>query len=409
MPRLLRSAMVGAALIINAVPATFNTALADMNLDFSGFIAGDTRIFSESPALSGQNNAHLNPSAVVQLEWNFEWNEGADRIDFIPFARIDPQDDSRTHADIRELNYLHLDDDWDLTIGIDKVFWGVTESRHLVDIINQTDGVEDTDGEDKLGQPMINLGLQSDYGDFIFFAMPYFREGTFPGTDGRLRSPFVVDTDRTHYESDLEEFHPDLAFRYAVVAGDWDIGLAHFYGTSREARFIPEVTGGGKTVLAPQYDIINQSSIDVQATYDEWLWKLESIYRQGHGDDFVAVSGGLEYTFFGAIGDNGDLGVITEFHYDGRDSTAPATIFDNDLFLGFRATLNDEADTTFLAGVIWDTKTQAQSYMMEATKRINDNLTFEAELRVFSNQPVTDPLYSARDDDHLQVRIAYYF
>jgi len=401
--------IVGVALVMSAVPAQVNLAYADMNLDFSGFLAGDLRLFSEGAANSGQSDARLNPSTVLQLEWNLDWNEGNDRIDFIPFARIDPQDSERSHVDIRELNYLHLDDTWDLTIGIDKVFWGVTESRHLVDIINQTDAVEDSDGEDKLGQFMINLGLQSDVGDINFFIMPYFRERTFPGSDGRLRAPFVVDTDRTHYESDMEEFHPDLAFRYSVVMGDWDIGVAHFYGTSREARFIPEINGAGDTVLAPQYDLINQTSADIQATFDAWLWKFEGIYRQGHGDDFIAASGGLEYTFYGIADSDADVGLLAEYHYDGRDSSAPATIFDNDLFLGLRAALNDAQDTTFLAGVIWDTETQAQNYTVEASRRLNDYLTFEAELRIISNQPTSDPLYSARDDDHLQLRLSYYF
>ena len=75
------------------------------------------------------------------------------------------------------------------------------ESRHRVDYINQTDGVEDVDGEDKLGQPMLNLGLQRDWGDLNFFYLPYFRERTFPGTKGRLRAPLVVDTDRARYEA----------------------------------------------------------------------------------------------------------------------------------------------------------------------------------------------------------------
>ena len=61
------------------------------------------------------------------------------------------------HGDIRELAYVHASDDWELRLGIRKEFWGVTEFQHLVDVINQTDGVEDFDGEDKLGQQMVNL------------------------------------------------------------------------------------------------------------------------------------------------------------------------------------------------------------------------------------------------------------
>ena len=315
-------------------------------------------------------------------------------------------DDERRHFDIRELKYLHIDDGWDLRVGIDKVFWGVTESRHLVDIVNQTDTVEAPDGEDKLGQPLINLGIQSEYGDFNFITMPYFRERTFPGTKGRLRSSIPVDTDRAVYDNDLEELHPDFAVRYSAVLGDWDIGLANFYGTSREPRLVFDPDN---SVLVPHYDIINQTSADIQATYDAWLWKLESTYSTGQGDDFHAVSGGFEYTFFGVVGDYGDLGLLVEYHYDDRDETAPGTIFDDDIFVGTRITLNDEDDTDFLAGVVVDRLNQGRSFLIEADTRLNDNMTLEAELNISDNISRNDLLFDTRQDDFAEIRLNYYF
>ena len=58
---------------------------------------------------------------------------------------------------------------------------GVTESRHLVDVLNQVDGVEDIDEEDRLGQPMINISTQRDWGSVDLFVLPGFRERTFAG------------------------------------------------------------------------------------------------------------------------------------------------------------------------------------------------------------------------------------
>jgi hypothetical protein len=115
-------------------------------IEFSGFIAGDVRLFADKALHDGQEDQRINRSLVLKPEWAYEWNGGNDRIDFVPFARLDAQDSERTHADIRELKYLHIGDGWDVTVGFDKIFWGVTESRHLVDIINQTDAVEDVDG-----------------------------------------------------------------------------------------------------------------------------------------------------------------------------------------------------------------------------------------------------------------------
>ena len=127
--------------------------------DFSASVAGELRAFPNKPAFDEQDDTRLSPSIAVEPEVVYEWNGRDDRITFVPFGRWDAHDDNRSHVDLRELNWLHVGDDWDSVVGVDKVFWGVTESRHLVDIINQDDAVEDIDGEDKLGQPMLNLNL----------------------------------------------------------------------------------------------------------------------------------------------------------------------------------------------------------------------------------------------------------
>ena len=376
--------------------------------ELSGHIAGDLRIFLLSPAHEGQSEATLNPSLVLQPELRYEWSNGDDRITAIPFARVDAQDSERTHFDLRELNWLHVGTDWDLHLGIDKVFWGVTESRHLVDIINQSDLVEDLDEENKLGQPMINLGLQRNWGHFNAFVMTGFRERTFPGWDGRLRGGAVVDTDEAVYESSAEEWHMDVALRYAMVLGDWDIGLAYFHGTGREPRLIAKEDASGEIVLVPHYDVIDQGSLDAQATLGAWLWKLESILRSGQGDTFAAYVGGFEYTFYGIFQGNADFGVLGEYLYDDRDKDAPPTSFDDDIFLGMRYTLNDVNDTDFLAGVFIDRESGGGFINVEADTRLSDHWTLEVEARAFADIPEDDPGFGIRDDHHLQIRLARY-
>ena len=200
--------------------------------------------------------------------------DGKQRVSIVGFARGDLQDSQRSHADLREAFWGIDGEIWDLTVGVGKVFWGVTESRHLVDVINQTDLVEDIDQEDKLGQPMINFNFQQDYGRFEFYVLPWFRERTFPGPNGRFRPPLPVDTDNPIYESSAEDRHVDVAFRYSHFVGDLDIGVHVFDGTSREPRFMvaPEADR-----LLPVYDQMTQYGVDLQYTRDAWLWKLEAI------------------------------------------------------------------------------------------------------------------------------------
>ena len=291
-------------------------------------------------------------------------------------------------------------------MGVSKVFWGVTESRHLVDVINQTDFVESIDEESKLGQPLVNFNLQRDYGRFGIYVMPYFRERTFPGVAGRFRGPLPVDTNNPIYESSNEENHVDLALRYSHYIGDVDLGVHVFEGTSREARFVVAPEGDR---LLPVYDQMTQFGVDVQYTAEAWLWKLEAIARDTRVDSFIAAVGGLEYTFYGVKDTAADVGVLVEYLYDDRNDFSPPTAFDNDVFIGTRLALNDAADTSILAGVVIDLETQEMFLNIEAERRFSDTLSVDLQLRTFMNAEPGDALYAVRQDDYLQLRLSWYY
>ena len=267
-------------------------------------------------------------------------------------------------------------DDFEVLIGANTVFWGVTESVHLVDIINQTDAVADVDGEDKLGQPMVNLELQRDWGLLSLYVMPYFRERTFAGASGRFRGPLPVDDDKAVFESSDAENHIDLALRYSHYIGDVDLGLSVFSGTSREPRLVPADDGMS---LVPYYDLIDQLGLDLQYTRDAWLWKLEAIGRDTANDSFAAAVGGVEYTIYQLSDSDSDLGLLIEYQYDGRDESEPLTLADNDIFVAARFALNDMQDTSALLGAAYDVETGATYLNLEAERRIGENYVLELQ------------------------------
>ena len=78
--------------------------------------------------------------------------------------RKDNEDPERNLVDVQELYLLEILEDREIKYGISKEFWGVTETSHRVDIINQTDSSESFDGEDKLGQPMVKISFERDWG-----------------------------------------------------------------------------------------------------------------------------------------------------------------------------------------------------------------------------------------------------
>ena len=374
--------------------------------EWSGEIAVEGRYFSEQARSNKQSDSNL--SIAFKPEFYHDWDNGRQSLTFSPFLRWDQRDDERSHADIRELIWIRAGDSWELQAGIGKVFWGVTEAVHLVDIINQTDLVENPDGEQKLGQPMIKLSLEREIGIFDLFVLPGFRERTFPGEEGRLRSHPHVDTNKADYESSDKQRHIDLALRWFHSLGDWDIGLSHFYGTSRNPRFRMAYSNTGQPVLTPYYDLIHQTSLDLQATKGDWLWKLELISRRGQGSATIAAAGGFENTLVGIFDSSADLGLITEYLYDDRNQDAP-TPFQNDLFLALRWTANDEQSLEILGGVILDLDSDARMVNIETSRRLGEAWKLSLQGRFWQEVPASDAGYGMSRDDYIELTLKRYF
>ncbi|MCP5368211.1 MAG: hypothetical protein H6907_16380 [Hyphomicrobiales bacterium] len=408
-PSIHRTTLAAGALAATLAGTAVESRAQDTEV--SGWAAVEVRVFTEPSRHPGQDPQRIQPSFMFQPELRADFFDGAGRLTIIPYLRVDQTDRERSHLDLREAYVQYLGDSWDVLAGLGKVFWGVTESRHLVDIINQTDVVDDVDLEEKLGQPMINANMHTEYGSFGLFVLPGFREATSPGWDGRLRATLPVETHKAQYESSAKDHHVDFAARWAHNLGDFDIGLAHFWGTSREPRYGLGLDDLGRPVLIPFYDIIHQSSVDLQATLGAWLLKFEGISRWGHRGDnhFLAAVAGFEYTFFDLFETGTDVGLLLEYLYDGRNSLAPPTANDDDIFFGSRIALNNTQDTEFLVGAIIDRHNQATAARFEADHRIGDSWKIEVEGQFFMNVPVGDNLKNVTQDDHVQVRLFRYF
>ena len=295
--------------------------------------------------------------------------------------------------------------------GVGQIFWGVTESQHLVDIVNQTDFVESIDGEKKLGQPMVNFAWINDWGTLDLFLLPGFRERTFQGKEGRLRFPLVIDTDNPVYQTESEYKHIDFAARYSNTFGEVDLGVSYFYGNSREPRFLFNFENPSNPIIIPSYNIIHQAGLDLQYTSEGgWLWKLESIVRSSREKQFFAVTGGFEYTFSNISETGLDIGVLAEYLFDDRDQNffAPNP-FDNHVFAGTRLAFNDVQSTDLLVGALVNYRTGSAFISAEGSRRLGESFKLILEVRAFTNIPDDDFFYGFRKDGHLKLDLEWYF
>ena len=385
---------------MSAVPALAQS------FDFRPEVGVEVRLFPDDPQFDDQFDT-AQGSLVLTGEGRWRSRDRDTRILFEPLVRIDSRDAERTYFDIREASISReINRDWDVLVGVSQVFWGVAESRNVVDMINQFDTVEDVDEGEKLGQPMIRLSRRGDIGTLEAYYLPFFRERLFPGRDGRLRTEPTTSNDVARYERGGDEWAGDFALRYTNRFGGFDLGLHGFYGTSRNPRLDFNPATGE---LEPFYPELSQGGVDIQWTSEAWLLKGEAVVGNMLGETLVSAVGGFEYTFFDVSGSGWDVGVIGEYLYDDRDqSLLPNTLFENDVFLGTRITLNDIQDTEFLAGAIIDDQTGGVFASAEFQRRIGDNMLLEIEARFFAAED--DPFIAALEaDDNLLIRLTRYF
>lgn len=394
------------------MPVSFSITIAALMYaggaiaDVKAYIGFEQRNFISDALQGEQTDSSSSITGLVETYRDF--GDGAQRIVFSAYGRWDENDSKRNHMDVGELYWWRQFDQFELYAGVRKVNWGVTESVHLVDVINQTNTLENMDGEDKLGQPMFEAVAVRDWGTIEAYVLPFFRERQVPGATSRLRPALPV-MDEALYESERGQRHVDYAVRWSHYMGAFDFGVSHFAGTDREPRFNPLVDTSEREALQQYYPQIRQTGLAVQATLDAWLWKLELVSKSDNAiGRHTSAAGGLEYSFYSIAGTNGDLGVIIEYQFDDRRA-AYAPISQNDAVFGARWAFNDLDNSELLALFSQDLEYGNRFFSFEVSRRLTDTWTLEAELRAFANADPRSPDYGFRNEDYIQLALKRYF
>lgn len=325
--------------------------------------------FFDNPGAFGQSRSDL--SLRFQPNYYFEARNAPETFTFEPFFRLDQQDSRRTHVDVREALWTHLRDDFEARAGVSRVTWGKTEFANVVDVVNQRDLVEGSRDE-KLGQPMAMMAFERDWGYLDVYLLPFFRERTFPGADGRLRTPFVVDTRSAAYESGNEWRNLDVAARWRnQVTDELEIGVSGFMGMERDPLllFNFDLLYPG---FVPYYYRKQQLGLELEYILDGWVGKLELATVRNDIDNYTTAVTGGEYTFGAFLDSDMDLTLIAEYLWDQRGASSQGFL-EQDIGIGARLTFNDVESTELLAAVIVDTRSSEQIMTLEASRRVGDD------------------------------------
>jgi len=428
------------------------TAHADVR--FSANLEADIRYYPSQGLLDEQKQVFGSLAINPKVDWYADNRQHTITVEL--HARDSRPKGNRSYADIREAFYLYAGDGWQVQAGISRVFWGVVESNHLVDIVNQSDILESATGTQKLGQPMFSLGLERTWGNVDFFILPYFRERVFPRGPERFRiglsginnalpiSPVFSDKE-VFYQSTDEQHHVDVALRWNHYWGGFDMAVSAFSGTSRET--LPILSGfdlstpaDPKAIFSAYYQQMHQLGLELQYLYDGWAFKYESASRWQPSGNHHNIVTGLEYTFSDIAASNVDLGLLVEYLWHNRDAisiekqslkaldtvyaTDPTIIavlkqqripsnylspFNNDIFLGMRFALNNIHTSYFLAGVIVDADDQTTAASFEGRTRLVDNLNMAINIYLFTHTSKNSAFYAFRKDDQIELKLQWYF
>lgn len=340
-------------------------------------------------------SAQAEPTVGLRLQRFFPFQRGGFGVGLS--ARLDPANAGRNRFDIDELAWFDRLGDVDVVVGFREVFWGVLESRQLVDVINQRDPERRWPGAEKLGQPMVGIRWSRTWGDVQFFLLPWARPRPFDGMRGRLWSNAAVAESSRRYTGAVA--HVAWATRWSLRAGAWDVGASYFAGTARDPRFELADPEAGAPTVRPIYDRVQQLAIDAQYTGSSWLWKVEAASADPAPGRYVTLGSGIEYQ------PAAHLSLFAEFLYDGRGDEA-TTSLEHDVFVGGRLLYQDGRIT---AGAYVDAVSGNVIGSLELSRRYGDDTEFVLGLRGFFGREEDEPGYALREDGAISLLVRRYF
>lgn len=361
-----------------------------------GYVAVETRVFAESP--QDPRQARDTAALVLNPAWKARFGSGeAWELELAPYARIDARDQAARYVDLRVASLEYRERSQVLRVGFDSVFWGVAESNHLVDIINQVDPRADIDLEAKLGQPMVSYTRFLDsYGRVELFWLPEFRPRPGIGAKGRQRLEPIPESQQTHGLGRFVRTN-DWAVRWSGQVAGADVGVYVFKGIGREPNFSQSPEG--------IYQEIRQAGLTMQLPQGSMLWKLEAMRRAGQGRTFNAYVAGGEYTI---ARPSGDLGLLFEWSQDFRDASAPPTRFARAMFGGIRYRFSESGDGELLFGVLRDLRHNVWSYKLEFSRRLSDHVRLGLVARTIV-APASSAFGPLRRDTNVQTMLSWNF
>jgi hypothetical protein len=348
------------------------------------------------------------------------------QADYFDFASS--RHNERTYLRLDELygKYDFLDDQ--VLLGKNIRFWGALEVRNITDGFNPEELRDDPFDMDKLGVWNASYSHYTDTGEISLIVKLYEQEREMSGLPyvyyyfpARVSGlPYVY---KDTLVSEEGQTRPSLYLKYSGTTDtqypvDYAFIVENGYDSQRYYTATPASDGSKITTQENAY-LVNKISTYNTLVVGSTLYKLEALYtdviNSNEISDYYHIGLGVEHTLTGVYKD-ADLGLISEYYNyrtlesGKRNDLELFELFENDLFLGLRYTLNDGNGANVLAGTILDLQYDEQVYYMEYESRLADVVKLNIDYRYISPSPSDLTAFKLMGKhERMSLKLGYYF
>jgi len=381
-----------------------------------GFIGLDSQIYSKKQSKHSENLTFQQQLKLEYIQDSFssvlEVYAQEDSSDF-----TNKNDNERSFSRVNEVYAQYEFEEDQILFGKSIRFWGALEVVNIVDGFNIQDTRNDPNRTDKIGA--YNFEYSHYYEESEFSFITKFYEQSNEMADSSYMYSALTKSDSLENKLDSEEslYRPTVYLKYSgSLSDDVTLDYAFIYQNGYDSqRYLSK---SGNSFKQHAY-LVNKFMTYNTMVIDSTLYKLEFLYAdiidEDKISDYIHVALGIEHTLE-QLEDGTEIGLISEYYYydtlddDKFSDLDLAQVFQNDLFLGLRYSLNDEADTSAVGGVITDTQYNEQSYYVEYQTRIFDTFKLKLDARYIEPSTSHNTIFANQGRQHsLGFNISYHF
>lgn len=412
----------------------FSSTAFGLNEDF---YSGQGEVTFEFRRFDNDNNRFTEETGValftrVETRYNDQKYQAVLR----GYGRVDRKDKDRSLFVLEDgyvASYLDQYKEYRLLVGYKIFNWTATEAFHPADQINSRNLDGELENLEKKGELTVELEMPLLDGFFKLFYWPRFEPPTIPSSTSRLGTgiedlivtkPVVVDgTDSDSNDHWVHQF----GLRATQTWGSFDGSFHIIHHINRNFPLTGSGDYGDLSFTIPfvgTFDVFTSFTSDFtpffyrstqvggtgQLATGSLLSKLEFAYRAFEKDfavldlyeapadsltsfdqsalmrpsDHLDVALGFEYSIFHGTGDSTIFLEGTTLFGPSSEERVRMTIFQSDIFIGYRYAFNDVMGSEIFASTIFDTeRSHERIYSASFTRRISDVWKYKFGLRVY--------------------------